>query len=544
MKIPDKKKTGQLPAAQPADHPDAGLILARLEEMVLNGRRVDSLHATLRRTALWEKLDAESQVRWAEIAQMAGDMETALLVLTNVNRGQPEHNRAWERRIDLLSILGEKEDLAAALAEARMALGEETVKRWSHISLDAETVAGDDVEESSVAPFEQRRERMATLQHFLTLFSGREDYFARQWVDRKSGKFGYVPVKNGMSPADLEDHLKGRRTYGMYLMGSDGRISVAAIDADLKKSLRGSEIRSADRQKIRREASYLITRIKEVSAAAGCRPLVEFSGGKGYHLWFFFKSPTAPGPVRDALRRLTDNLSPDLSVFNLEVFPKQDHLKGKGFGNLIKLPLGIHRLTGKRSYFVECANRSLDAQLDFLATVRCADPEKMTAAWGAQSPAEVLIHPRMKAWADAFPQLYRLQTRCPPIGQVMSLCMEGGRVSLREEKVLYQTIGFLPEGRRMLHHLLGQAADYNPHMVDFRLSRLRGTPLGCRRIHSITGFAGDICRFTNKGDYMHPLLHIDGWKGAEQPVSEKAENLQSALARLQTAIGDVERFMK
>jgi hypothetical protein len=34
--------------------------------------------------------------------------------------------------------------------------------------------------------------------------------------------------------------------------------------------------------------------------------------------------------------------------------------------------------------------------------------------------------------------------------------------------------------------------DYNPHLVDFRLSRLRGTPLGCRRIHSLLSFTGEI----------------------------------------------------
>ncbi len=525
-------------------HPNADLLLGRIEQLLLKGQRIDRLHGALKRRALWGKLDAESQVRWADVAQMAGETETALEVLADVNRNRPEQINAWERRIGLLSILGKRKDLAAALAEARTALGEETVVRWAHIPVDAEAVPVDDVEESSAAPFERRQERMAALHRYLTLFSGREDCFARQWADRKSGKHGYVPVKNALSPADLEDHLKGRKTYGIYLMHADGRISVAAIDGDIKKNYRKSEITARDRQRIRKEASYLITRIKEMSATFGCRPLVEFSGGKGYHLWFFFKSPTAPGPVREALGRLINTLASDLSVFSLEVFPKQNRLGGKGFGNLVKLPLGIHRLTGKRSYFVECTNRSVDAQLDYLAMARYADAKKMAEAWASNNAAEVLVHPRMKAWADAFPQLYRLQTLCPPVGQIISLCMEGGRVSLREEKILYQTIGFLPEGKRMLHHLLSQASDYNPHMVDFRLSRLRGTPLGCRRIHSIAGFSGEFCRFTAKGDYLHPLLHIEGWREPAQPVAEKTENLSSALVHLQTAIREVERFMK
>jgi hypothetical protein len=34
------------------------------------------------------------------------------------------------------------------------------------------------------------------------------------------------------------------------------------------------------------------------------------------------------------------------------MFPKQDSLNGKDLGNLMKLPLGINRKTGNRSYFV------------------------------------------------------------------------------------------------------------------------------------------------------------------------------------------------
>ncbi|MBC2710059.1 MAG: DNA primase, partial [Desulfosarcina sp.] len=99
-------------------------------------------------------------------------------------------------------------------------------------------------------------------------------------------------------------------------------------------------------------------------------------------------------------------------------------------------------------------------------------------------------------------------------------------------------------GQRLLHYLLARLPDYNPHQVDYRLSRLRGTPLGCRRIHTLLGFAGAFCRFTRKAAYLHPLLHIDGWQEPPIPPSEKAIDLTSALERLQTAIVQVERFMK
>jgi hypothetical protein len=248
--------------------------------------------------------------------------------------------------------------------------------------------------------------------------------------------------------------------------------------------------------------------------------------------------------VRSALSSLVSQVTPDLGAFNLEVFPKQDAPGGKGFGNLVKLPLGLHRTTGKRSFFLGCADRSVDAQLDFLSTVAYSSMRGMTEQLASKESARVVMHPRWKAWADAYPDLYRLQHACGPLAQIMSLCLDGGALSLREEKILFQTIGFLPDGRRLLHHLMTGIPEYNPHQVDYRFSRLRGTPLGCRRIHELLGFAGSFCRFSRRAAYPHPLLHIDGWQEPSAPPSEKVADLTSALERLQTAIVQVQRFVR
>jgi hypothetical protein len=86
--------------------------------------------------------------------------------------------------------------------------------------------------------------------------------------------------------------------------------------------------------------------------------------------------------------------------------------------------------------------------------------------------------------------------------------------------------------------------EYNPHQVDYRISRLRGTPLGCRRIHDLLEFVGTFCRFDRPASYPHPLLHIDGWEAPSGPPSEKVADLAGAIERLQIAIGQVQRFLK
>jgi Uncharacterized protein conserved in bacteria len=64
--------------------------------------------------------------------------------------------------------------------------------------------------------------------------------------------------------------------------------------------------------------------------------------------WFPLDQPVAAVDMRLGLKTLVGELGKDLRCFALEIFPKQDQLTGKGFGNLVKLPLGIHRVTGKK----------------------------------------------------------------------------------------------------------------------------------------------------------------------------------------------------
>lgn len=542
--MPDKQINSLLQedAAQ-AGPPNADLLLSRLENRIIEGREPDQILKILKNERLWRRLDPKDRLRWADLAQMAGEPDTALSVLDHLNRTCPENPEPWKRRLELLSILGRSQEFSRILAHARKTLGEESCRPWASLAAPGPDPPESDID-VAVEPFEQRHLRMAALTRFLDLFAGRKDCFARQWADKNTAKSGYVPVRQALGPNELEEHLSARRTYGLYLMQADGRIQTAVIDADLRKAFRGKKIDPDERKKIRREAAYLIARVKELSAEGGAYPLIEFSGGKGYHFWYFFQEPVEASTIREVLNRLIRNLAPDLSTLNLEVFPKQDRLGGKGFGNLVKLPLGVHRLTGKRSVFIDCADRSPDAQLAYLRTVKYSDAGKMIGQWMSSEKAEVVVHPRFKKWADSFPDLYRLQTCCPPLSQIIAVCLDRGNISMREEKVLYQTIAFLADGRRMLHHLFENTTDYNPHMVDYRLSRVRGTPLGCRKIHSLLGFAGEYCRFARKGDYLHPLLHIDSRQDGDAPMAEKVENLESALRNLQTAIQQVESFMK
>src|SRR5262245_16203778 len=81
------------------------------------------------------------------------------------------------------------------------------------------------------------------------------------------------------------------------------------------------------------------------NGSRGMSAALPFSAGG--HLWILFEPITAR-----VGRQLILGALPELQ--GVEVFPKQDYLEPKTpVGSLVRGPLGIHRLTGKRYPFVD-----------------------------------------------------------------------------------------------------------------------------------------------------------------------------------------------
>jgi hypothetical protein len=528
---------------------DYTLLVRRLDKAVLENPESARVREVLARQAVWRKLPVPQALEWASLAQIAGLPDTALEIYGFLTDQDPASAGIWEPYIRLLDILDYRQRLSSAAALAGRYLSKEQVAAWisgkpesvdSHRRMDPDLAAAED-------PFARMHTWQALLDRFMDLFAGRDDVFARQWADKNEGKSGYVPVRRSMDKADLEDHLKGLKTYGIYLMAPDATVRCGIIDADLVKPLRAAPRKPADQARIKKEQVYMITRIRESSQALGLMPLLEVSGGKGFHFWYFADRPVPASVMRTALSGLMDPLKKDLSCFELEVFPKQDHLSGKGFGNLVKLPLGIHRLSGKRSYFPECARKEIPLQLAFLEKVEKADPQKFASGPKTAAVSKLVTHPNLEALTKEYPGLFELQRLCPPLGQLIAMAREGRDLRVREEKILFQTLGFLPDGKKILHYLFRNDPEYNPHMVDYKLSRLRGMPLGCKRIHSLTAAAVDFCDIQpDHTGYIHPLIQVEAWQKMDEkktPVSGKIQNLTQAVENLKIAIHQVERFL-
>ncbi len=583
---------------------DFSLLLKSVEKKIREGHVTEDVSRALSNEKLWKQLSGEDATRWAHMAQMAGLVDLSLSILEWVNSRRPDLETAWRERLEILGILDRREEVVRVRALAAAYPGGKAVPvsppilqgaTFAHEHSEAPkktwgppAPVGHFMEEDlpppdasqkpapvsshvfaaqtgqvhpqapprgvspppSEQPFLELRREERLLNLYMDIFQGRRDVFAGQWFDAGSSSQGYTPVRRPFLLADVRDHLKGKHTHGIYLMREDHTVMVGVIDVDLDKNLRDRPLSREQKQQVRSETRYLLKRLLELSNMAAMPCVLEFSGGKGYHAWYSMEKPVPAGRMRKALLHLAGEIGKDLRCFNMEVFPKQDRLTGAGLGNLVKLPLGVHRVTGKPSAFIQAPDRTLARQLEYLEKVPRIAPEALDKAAGLHEPAAVVVpHPRYAAWAEEYPELARLESRCDILAHILAQCRGSKTLSTREEKILLGTVGFLPRARALLHHIFSALPEYNRPLLDFKISRIRGTALGCKRIHSIMGDGegGIPCRFESMDGYPHPLLHLgdlgDMAPNQGEARGERTENLQDALENLAVAMKQVQRFL-
>ncbi len=152
-------------------------------------------------------------------------------------------------------------------------------------------------------------------------FIQRFDVRAEQQADG-----GYLCIRRPLKQSHLNDHIKGARTIGAYVLNEKGHARYTVLDAD--DDVQWHKLFNAKDQ-LRQEniPSYM----------EGSR--------RGGHLWFFFEWPISG----HAAKRFGEGLKVRFGLES-EIYPKS--VTGD-VGSLIRLPFGIHRKSGKRYPFID-----------------------------------------------------------------------------------------------------------------------------------------------------------------------------------------------
>lgn len=368
---------------------------------------------------------------------------------------------------------------------------------------------------------------LADRARFVHLFAGREGVHARQWFDPQRGRGGYAPVRTPLTPAIVADHLAGKVTVGSYLVRVDDTCTFFVLDLDItKRALEGARRDAAARDALRTTVAGTARTLQGRLAELGLQTLLFDSGYKGRHLWGICQRPV-PARLLLHLGRALRRALPMPKALHLEFFPKQATVPEDGLGNLVKLPLGIHRRSGRRSALLDADGQVVDdpwpalrappmitheAVLDALARLRDAasPPDESAGRPTTTAPAPVRVLPRQPQ-PEADPDFGRLLLACPVLAALAETTRTERRLTHDERTVLRHVVGHLPDGPAVFNGLMHRCPE--APTADLLRRPLRGHPISCARVRSriphVTLRVGCHCAFDHSPDlYPTPLLHI------------------------------------
>jgi hypothetical protein len=194
---------------------------------------------------------------------------------------------------------------------------------------------------------------------------GRRDDYA---VQRPNGLYRRAGAAVTLSA--LRRHIAGEETMATYVIDEAGMCHFAVFDAD---SLDGLLQLLAVQRRLADDGV--------ASALEGSR--------RGGHLWVWFAAPLVPGLVRRWLL--------PYCPAGVEFYPKRDWATWEEPGSLVRVPFGVHQLSGQRYPFLVAASngdrlvpaaRKVSASIDWLAQVARVPVPPRTLA-GAVEPVPV-----------------------------------------------------------------------------------------------------------------------------------------------------------
>jgi len=487
------------------------------EELGLAGRLIAELNYAFRD----DPQEYSVLKRLAQAHLDAGRSDRALRCYRSLTEKEPEDPQNWLDAIDLLIELGRREDATQIAHQAQQKCPHKEIQARLR---NLQSRAPQDEDENLVGT-----NSPALLARFVSLFTGREGVYARQWAKNRQNT-GYTPIREPLTHRVAQNHLQGNYTIGVYPVRLDGTVLFAALDLDLGRSIvLKHDPGDPQWEKAMQMLHQHALRLQQWASQQGLHTYLEDSGGKGRHLWCFFAHPIHARIARKlAMVWAQAGGQPPLGV-GLELYPKQVHVPQDQLGNLIKLPLGIHRGSGRRGEFLDEHGQPHEDQEQFLMTILRNPKESIIELLKTHSEAE-------PGWVEAAeddepsdeltakPEIFRppyhpetdlefqtLLLRCATLRSLYDQARNQNSLTHDQIQVVQHTLGYLRQGVEATNHFLSHCPDAGAH---YQLkSTFRGNPMSCARIRArIPGTTSVLpcnCEFDPApGCYPTPLLHL------------------------------------
>jgi len=328
------------------------------------------------------------------------------------------------------------------------------------------------------------------LDEYLNYFKGREEYIAYQ------GSSHYYPIEHEFNESLLLKHIEGIQTLGVYVLTKASQCNFICIDIDIPKNklhefdFKNPEIKF---QTLKEQLFKIIDDLTTGLLFSNNNLLIEDTGGRGYHLWIFFENP-----VDGALAIQLNKILKAKYQFESEFFPKQPFLTEKRrYGNLIKLPLGLHKKYNKRSKFLAIKDGqavtfdTVEANLLHLSEIKKVGTSTFEKILGANCELSLNLSRFHKENFEPKPRriyksdLTRLFVNCTAVNQLVEKAKKGIKLSHLEAFHLSNILLSVNDSRIDLEHLLklSYAEDFNEEIANREINTIKQfQPTTCKTL--------------------------------------------------------------
>jgi group II intron reverse transcriptase/maturase len=391
-------------------------------------------------------------------------------------------------------------------------------------------------------------ERAVTI--FARHFRGRDGILAFETIDEQGNK-QYCKRDIALSRDRLEEHWAGNMTYGMFMVQADETVNTCLFDIDVKKRniLLRAELDQGFQDYIM-EAHQICCRLYDEAKQMGVHGLMEDSGYKGRHLWFFFEQPARMKTARQFLNLILSKVELNSEAVCVELFPGRDHLKPDKPGDLIKLPLGINLKSGRFSRFINRDGKYPD-QGQALHTIRPITKKKLDslleradAVAGAAKPASTPVTSVKMSELESVPArgpIRKVTKNCEIMRYFINKAQKISHLTHVERVTLLHVFGHLgDEGKAFVHRVIACCMNYNPNYTQEQIERIKPSPISCPRIKEIfsqiTVSLKCNCYFgvLPEGVYPTPVLY----------AKDKVDIKRGTRTRKATGVSEVKKIEK
>ncbi len=373
--------------------------------------------------------------------------------------------------------------------------------------------------QSESATEEEPEDSEANLEILEDMFVGREDYYVREtFSDTQKRQTDYIPEP--LTKEVLSLHLKGRETIGTYIMRNNNTVKYLVFDIDISKKMLSTK--NYNLQEGLKSALKQAKTMQDMLKNMGLHGYIEFSGFRGYHLWIFFREWLPIRYVNVLAEIILSRSVESKGEITVEAFPNKFKKNLGSAGQRLKIPYGIHLLSGKRSHFLDSFGNPLLDLVGFSNSAARYSLEQIRRVIGAnisevsrtdKSNGESLIEVDFEKLGNPAASLAVTIQGCNLCKYLINKAANTGYLTHMERQSILYVFGHLGEdGKEFVHKVMEFTLNYQYHVTQRFIDKIPEKPISCIKLREqykqITAEYGCNCTFKRtRNCYPSPVMH-------------------------------------